>query len=652
MKGRQRPRKSLRTILILWLLVFSIVPLAFLTGYSLVKFEQAIDQEMSTRLVGNARQISQIFSEFQSALMVEAHQIAADRALIYYLSANSAGRARESLSVALKASHASRKLWVYNRDGDLEVALYKDENNQIQHAANMESVVTLTEATVKQINGKDDVLMMDFERKTSRDSEGKPATSMVMEFSVFTKVIGPANKVVGYVEQANVLGQGFLDSLRNRLNAEVFFFRADKPTIMASHEDLSLYKIDTFLPHLKDDGFFELSIRSNPFRLMLRDLKWGDSDLIMGLGASKSAAKAIQKNVNIAFFTVVGAIMLLLIILSVLASRALLTPIYEVLGGLERADFDRELLQIPTTNQTELGLLAEGFNALSRRTFESQRALKDKIQELEKANNEIRDTQAKLVHSAKMASLGQLVAGVAHELNNPISFIYSNMTHLREYSEKLIQLIEVAEKHPERLEKEKERAELNYIEKDLPKLISSCEDGARRTRDIVLGLRNFSRLDESQLKFVDVHEGLETTLELLRGELKNRVHVVKKFGKLPKVNCYASQLNQVFMNVLSNAAQAIENEGEIHITTKTLPDDQVEISIRDNGKGMAKATLDKIFDPFFTTKGVGTGTGLGLSISYGVIQKHGGDILVKSEIGKGTEFRIILPVRGPVDRAS
>jgi two-component system NtrC family sensor kinase len=162
-------------------------------------------------------------------------------------------------------------------------------------------------------------------------------------------------------------------------------------------------------------------------------------------------------------------------------------------------------------------------------------------------------------------------------------------------------------------------------------------------------LRNFSRLEEAQIKQVDLHEGLENTLQLLTGELKNRIKVVKHFENIPKVQCYPSQLNQVFMNVLSNAAQAIDNDGEIHISTRKLPNERVEVSIRDTGKGMNKATLEKIFDPFFTTKGLGSGTGLGLSISYGVIQKHGGDILVSSEVGKGTEFKIILPVDGPAE---
>jgi two-component system NtrC family sensor kinase len=644
---RQKPRRSLRTILILWLLIFSVVPLAFITGYSLVKYEQAIDQELSTRLIGNARQISVILNEFQSSLVSETHQVAGDRALIYYLSTNNINQAREGLKRWFARSQVAHRVWVFNRDARLEVALFKDEHGQIQRSENLEKgVAELNIPMVRSINQQDDVLRVTIQSQPN----GKPRDAR-LEFSVFNKILGNNGKVVGYVEEAITLDAQILQNLHNRLNAEIFFFQPDRPYIVSTHEDLSLYKVDMFAPYLKDSGFFELNIRQTPYRLMLRELKWGDTSFIMGLGASKSAAVAVLKNVKMAFFTVVGAIVVLLVLLSFFASKILLNPIYQVLSAIERSDFDQGLVEIPVANETELGLLTEGFNSLARRTAESQRALKDKIQELEKANNEIRDTQAKLVHTAKMASLGQLVAGVAHELNNPIGFIYSNMTHLREYSEKLIHLIDVAENHPKELKKEKEKADLAFIEKDLPKLISSCEDGARRTRDIVLGLRNFSRLEEAQIKKVDIHEGLENTLQLLTGELKNRIKVTKNFAKLPKINCFPSQLNQVFMNVLSNAAQAIEDKGEIIITTRSIEDQRIEISIRDNGKGMSKATLEKVFDPFFTTKGVGVGTGLGMSISYGVIQKHGGDILVSSQLHKGTEFKIVLPINSPLKSA-
>lgn len=639
MKPRQRPRKSLRTLLILWLLIFSIVPLAFVTGYSLVKYEQAIDQELSTRLVGNARQISVILDDFQTTLINELNQITGDRALGFFLASNNVEQGRELVKRWMKASKAAQRVFVFNRDARLEMALYRDEKSAVTRAENLEGgKIEMIESVLKAFEGKDQLMFIGF------NSENKVRS---LELSVFNKMTGANGKVMGYIEEALTLDEDLLRNIRNRLNAEIFFFQPDKDVVVATHEDLALYKPEVFLPHLKDDGFFELAIRNDPYRLMLRELKWGDNSFVLGLGASKSAASEVLKNVKFAFFTVVGAIALLLIILSVIASRILLNPIYDVLNAIERTDFDQTLLEVPNTNDTELGLLSEAYNDLARRTFESQKALKGKIQELETANNEIRDTQAKLVHTAKMASLGQLVAGVAHELNNPIGFIYSNMTHLREYSQKLIHLVDVAEKTPSDLPAEREKADLDYIAKDLPKLITSCEDGARRTRDIVLGLRNFSRLEESQIKQVDLHEGLEDTLQLLAGELKNRIKVVKNFGSLPKVECYPSQLNQVFMNVLSNAAQAIDGDGEIHISTKPLADDRVEVSIRDTGKGMNKQTLEKIFDPFFTTKTLGRGTGLGLSISYGVVQKHGGEILVSSEINKGTEFKIILPVNGP-----
>jgi two-component system NtrC family sensor kinase len=284
---------------------------------------------------------------------------------------------------------------------------------------------------------------------------------------------------------------------------------------------------------------------------------------------------------------------------------------------------------------------------MSEKIYQTQKELKGKITELEVANLEIKETQAKLVHTGKMASLGQLVAGVAHELNNPIGFIYSNMTHLREYSEKLVQLVGVAEAQPTKLPAAKKEADFDYIVQDLPRLITSCEDGARRTRDIVLGLRNFSRLEEAALKEVDVEEGLQNTLRLLSGELKNRIEVVEEYGGVPFVTCYPSQLNQVFMNILSNAAQAIDGSGTIFIRTKMKNPDTVQIEIEDTGKGMDEETRGKIFDPFFTTKSLGTGTGLGLSISYGVIEKHKGEILVDSEPGRGTKFTLLLPVKGP-----
>jgi two-component system NtrC family sensor kinase len=224
------------------------------------------------------------------------------------------------------------------------------------------------------------------------------------------------------------------------------------------------------------------------------------------------------------------------------------------------------------------------------------------------------------------------------------------MSHLRDYTEKLKAIIEAGENGKEALEKEKEKADYNYIVEDLPRLITSCEDGARRTRDIVLGLRNFSRLEEAKIKRVSLKEGIENTLKLLSGEMKNRIQVHTHFEIVPDVLCYASQLNQVFMNILTNAAQAIDGEGQIWIHLHRVGEGKnakAVVSIKDTGKGIAKEGIDKIFDPFYTTKSVGQGTGLGLSISYGIVKNHGGDIQVKSEPGKGTEFIVSVPIDGP-----
>jgi len=642
---KRRPRKSLRNVLIIWFLLFSIVPLAFITGYSLIKYEQAIDQELSQRLKGNAREISVMMSEFESTLIKENENHRSDRTLSYYLSTGNDARVRQLLKKWIVSGLAQR-MWLYSADARLKIALYEESNGEVASKSNLESGdVELTEDFLSKLKGKDSMGLVDIHVDPAKG--GLKATANVrIDLVVFSKVKDSQGRVVGYLEEVITIDRSFLESLQNRMNTEIFFFQPNKETVASTHEDLVLYKSETFAKELQDGDqpFFDLNVREVPYKFLLKPLTWGDEKVVLGLGASKEAARAVLKNINLAFFSVAGFIVLLLVTLSLVISKVVLRPIYDMLSAIEKSDYSKGLVEVPESNSTELGLLAKSFNNLSRRTVESQKALQSNVKELESANYEIKEAQTRLVHAAKMASLGQLVAGVAHELNNPIGFIYSNMSHLREYSEKLIQLLDQAEKDPENLAKYKEEADLEFIKRDLPKLISSCEDGARRTRDIVVGLRNFSRLEESSLKSFNVVEGLEKTLDLLKGELKNRISVVKEFGKVPKIMAYPSELNQVFMNILSNATQAIEGEGEVRVKVEALGKEKIQVSISDTGKGMNKETVEKVFDPFFTTKTLGKGTGLGMSISYGVIQKHGGEILVESEVGKGTTFRIILPL--------
>ncbi len=304
------------------------------------------------------------------------------------------------------------------------------------------------------------------------------------------------------------------------------------------------------------------------------------------------------------------------------------------------------------------------YASVEEKVRERTQELNEKNLHLKQTLTELRKTQAHLIQSEKMSSLGQLVAGVAHEINNPVNFIYGNLDPAREYFENLLSLISLYEEHypnpVSEIADEIAAIDLEFLREDLQKLLSSMKIGAERIRQIVLSLRNFSRLDEAEMKLVDIHEGIESTLMILRPMLKGKpgssdeIQVIKEYGQLPKVSCYPSQLNQVFMNLLSNACDAlkmkrIDNPPDyiptIRISTQVSQSNSVVIRIADNGSGMDNQIVKKIFAPFFTTKPVGSGTGLGLSISYQIIvEAHRGKINCFSTLGKGTEFIIEIPI--------
>ena len=308
---------------------------------------------------------------------------------------------------------------------------------------------------------------------------------------------------------------------------------------------------------------------------------------------------------------------------------------------------------------------------------QSESQLREKATQLEHTLHELQETQTQLIQTEKMSSLGLLVAGIAHEINNPVSFIYGNIPHATQYTQDLLHLIDLyREQYPQPtplIQAEEEAIDLDFLSEDLPKLMNSMQMGAERIRQIVLSLRNFSRLDKAAREPVDVHQGIDNTLLLLQHRLKAKaghpkIEIVKEYGELPLVECYAGQMNQVFMNILSNAIDALEElnverlqvEGLnnnvppakeqpatpcIRICTQLKDDNTVLIRIADNGPGMTAQVQQQIFDPFFTTKSVGQGTGLGLSISYQIIvDKHGGQLKCVSTPGEGTEFWMELPI--------
>ena len=282
--------------------------------------------------------------------------------------------------------------------------------------------------------------------------------------------------------------------------------------------------------------------------------------------------------------------------------------------------------------------------------------LSDANEQLKKINCELAETHEQLLQSEKLASIGQLAAGVAHEINNPIGFVNSNLSTLEGYLDDLLRLLETYERHEAQLhvqgqqvaelEAVKRAVDLRYLKDDIPELLAESKEGLDRVKKIVLDLKEFSHVGQSDWQYADLHRGLDSTLNVVRNELKYKVQVIKEYGQLPEIECLPSELNQVFLNILVNAGHAITDEGIITIRTG-LEDTQAWVIIADNGSGIDPAHLKRIFDPFFTTKPVGRGTGLGLSLSYGIVKRHHGRIDVESEVGRGTLFRILLPLVQP-----
>lgn len=637
--------RSLKTQLAIYFIPVTILPTIAISFYASRMFQETATDSLVRRAASERDAIVSEIDAFEGDALERVKKHANDGAVLSALRQRDRGIIEESL----QHLQSSLRIRVYNAEGGFLVRRSGEGGDPQIPYISKEGI-----HRVRTLGGT-------LDRYFAEDGKG----FLVVSRSLVKDKFG----TYGILEEESSFNERNLNDIKLQRGLDVVFlsrdFKKKAGSILIDPGQVDTLTTKSIQPNLSGkreatilkvgDFRYAAFLYDLPAQLMGKQRYWGYIAVLL----SMTPVDAMTSKLKVNLILTTAFLILSFALLNFLFSNRIVKPLEILVYAMKRAKTGRAEQIPPIDSAYEIEYLVRAFNDMIRNVTDAKKALEEKLSELKKANQEIKNTQTTLVQSAKMISLGQIVAGVAHELNNPIGFIYSNMHHLQEYVEKLRLLVNeyralrasLPAEVLKRIEKKEKELEIDFVLQDMESLTKSCVDGAKRTKDIVLGLRTFSRMDESVFRMEDIHEGIRSTLKLLVNELKNKVTVHEEFGDLPLVECTLSQINQVLVNLVTNAAHAIQGKGDVWIRTRH-EGDYVYIHIEDNGCGMSPSTLDKIFDPFFTTKKVGQGTGLGLSIAYGLIQKHHGNIVVESEVGKGTKFTLQIPVRQPIQKVS
>lgn len=656
------PESSLRRVLTLWFLALALIPMIMISAVDSLVYGRLLNRELKIRIEDANHGITQDIHQLEVTLAEISLRQSNEPYLKSLIKAKNGPALVEKLKNHISNSPFIDRIAAFSKSGEIiawasspstKFPFYPDpQYEKITLRGKKNVLLELKPSIIKVLNKKNQIIIQ------------RIVPGIGFTITCYTKVILLDKRKkrfpIGYLRETILINERYGErQLKEKtgLDFALFNLKGNLLTTTLPGLKASNGSIKKLVPFTKTNKSTDIIINKRPFVMSLSPLISKSDGLPYAyVGAIVSKVKLGETVNKMRIALVIFSLVLILgiVYLIFLVSAKYLGPLAALANAIHKVkagELEQEVVEKGIPPQ-ELNTLIQAFNQMARSISQTKNTLEQKISELNEANKQLKTTQAQLVHSAKMVSLGQLVAGVAHELNNPIGYIYSNITHLRTDIARIKKLIEEYEKGEKELPDNlkatlkslREELDVAYTLHDIDDIITSCLEGAQRTKDIVTGLRNFSRLDEAEVKSVDIHEGLENTLKLLNSQMKDRITIHKDYGKIQSVTCHPSQINQVLMNILTNSAHAIKESGDIWITTEQVGD-QIFITIRDSGTGIPKENISRIFEPFYTTKPVGSGTGLGLSISYGIIEKHKGEIIVESEVGKGTTFIVRLPVK-------